>query len=317
MKFSLVIPVAPDRGAEILRSVRNLDYPMSSYQVIVVKGKNPSENRNKGAETAKGDIIAFLDDDAKLPKDYLIKAKEFFDDHHSIDAVGGPQLTPEDDGLFAKISGYALASRFGAWDRSNRYFQDKLNLDAHEKDITSANLLCRRKVIENVKFHPKFFPGEDPRFIIDAKRKGYRVAYSPDIIVYHRRRRNLDQLMKQIFNYGKVRTRIDSFLNTLKSPIFFIPSIFSLYVLSLFLLFSLVPFIGLYKGAVGLIDPVLLLYPLFLYFIIALSFSIYEGVKNNCIVTVLSLPFIYLMIHVSYGAGLMYGYFDVIRRTLD
>ena len=78
MKFSLIIPVAPDRNAEILGSLKRLDYPKKEYEIIVIPGKNPSDNRNKGAEKSKGEIIGFLDDDAVIEKDFLKHVLEFF-----------------------------------------------------------------------------------------------------------------------------------------------------------------------------------------------------------------------------------------------
>ena len=45
MRFSLIIPLAPDRDAPILESIKKLDYPRSEFHVVVVKGLNPSENR--------------------------------------------------------------------------------------------------------------------------------------------------------------------------------------------------------------------------------------------------------------------------------
>src|SRR4030042_6934149 len=114
MKFSLVIPVAPYRNAEILDSIKKLDYSAKEYEIIVEKGTNPSENRNRGAEKSKGRIIVFLDDDAVIDKNLLKEAEKFFDKYKEIDIVGGAQLTPLDQKGFAKISGYALSSKFGA-----------------------------------------------------------------------------------------------------------------------------------------------------------------------------------------------------------
>ena len=39
MRFSLIIPLAPERGAEILDSIKKLDYPKSEFHVIIIKGK--------------------------------------------------------------------------------------------------------------------------------------------------------------------------------------------------------------------------------------------------------------------------------------
>jgi len=44
MKFSLIIPVTPERDAEIIDSIKKLDYPKSEFHIVVVKGRNPSGN---------------------------------------------------------------------------------------------------------------------------------------------------------------------------------------------------------------------------------------------------------------------------------
>ena len=127
MKFSLIIPLAPDRDAPILESIKQLDYPKNEFHVVVVKGLNPSENRNRGVEKARGEILVFLDDDATIQKDYLKKADEFLKKYQWIDIVGGPQLSPFEEKGFAKISGYALTSNFGAFGRVHRYTKKEEN----------------------------------------------------------------------------------------------------------------------------------------------------------------------------------------------
>ncbi len=306
MKFSLIIPVAPERDAPIIESLKNIDYPKSEFHVIVVKGKNPSENRNKGILRAKGEIIGFLDDDAIVDSRILKNVEEFFIKYPEIDIVGGPQLTPLDERGFAKISGYVLSSKFGVWKIANRYSGKKINLNVDETALTSANLFCKNKVFEKIKFDMNLFPGEDPKFIEDAKKEGFKVAYSPNIIIYHKRRPNIISFIRQIFNYGYTRPAKESFINTLKKPFFLIPSIFVLYlVLLLILAFRNITITGNIIGTYTQINTIslLLLSPLFLYIILNLIFSIIGSVKNRDCGALFVLLWIFFIIHVSYGLG--------------
>lgn len=315
MRFTLIVPVAPERGAEIIESIKKLDYPREMFHVVVVRGKNPSENRNKGSARAKGEILAFLDDDASLPENYLKEAEKFFIRYPDIDIVGGPQLTPLDDKGFARISGYALSSTFGAWKIANRYSERKTVLDADETAVTSANLLCRREVMEKVQFDTNLFPGEDPKFITDAKKEGFNVAYTPDIKLYHRRRNTIKALLKQIYNYGKVRPLKESFIETLKMPYFLIPSAFLIYLLALLGIIVFNP--TLTGQAIGIGNNTILktmsfskvlFLPLIAYIILCLSFGTHDAIHNKDYKAMFVLPFIYPLIHLSYGSGMLRGY---------
>ena len=316
MKFSLVIPLAPERNAPILESIKQIDYPRKDFHVIVVKGRNPSENRNKGAEKARGEIIVFLDDDAIINKDYLKKAEEFFKKYPWIDVVGGPQLSPSEEKGFAKISGYGLTSKFGAWKIAHRYSARKENFNADESMLTSANLLCRKDVLKAIKFDADLFPGEDPKFVDDAKKTGFKIAYSPELIVYHKRRPTIKAFIKQIFNYGKTRPFKEGFLETLKKPYFLIPSLFLIYIVAFFgILISNLTITGNAVGAGYWIFAkipffnVLNLLPATAYFILSIIFAIHDSIKNHNLGAAIFLPFIYLLIHLSYGSGMIYGFF--------
>ena len=293
LKFSIVIAVAPYRNAEVLKSLDKVNYPKSKYEVIVKRGLNPSENRNNGAKEAKGEIIGFIDDDAIVSADLLKNVERFFAAHKDADIVGGPQLTPLDEKGLAKISGYALSSKFGAWKTSRRYYGTKTVLDADETMLTSANLFCRKNVLKKVLFDLSLFPGEDPKFISDAKKSGLAVSYSPEITVYHRRRANIFGLMKQIYSYGMTRVKKESLKETLKMPFFFIPSIFILYIL-LLILFSILSGLDL-----------ILFSPLLAYMIISLIESLSIAISKKDIAAFFVLPFIFLAIHLSYGTGFM------------
>jgi len=308
MRFSFVIPVALYRDAEVLESLKNLDYPKKEYEVIIERGENPSRNRNKGAEKAKGEIIIFLDDDAKIEKNFLKKAEKFFEDY-GVDVVGGPQLTPKDDKRFAKISGYVLTSIFGGFSIRNRYKRGRIDLDADERKISSANLLCKREVLQKIKFNPKLWPGEDPDFINRCKENGFIVAYSPDIFVYHRRRANLSGFVRQIFSYGKTRPAIRTERKRKINFFFLVPSFFLIYILMLILMNFFVVSKSLTGSIVGIHQSVLVLFysPFILYVLLNLLFSLFISLKEKDLLGLLVLPFLFFMLHISYGLGLIIG----------
>lgn len=295
-----MIAVAPERGAEVLKSLKKVDYPKKKHEIIVERGRNPSNNRNRGAKKARGEIIAFIDDDALADKNILKKAEEFFEKNEEVDAVGGPQLTPPDERGFAKISGIALSSVFGAWKMSNRYAGKKIKIDADERMLTSANFFCRKKIFKKIKFNPLLFPGEDPDFIARAKRRGFKFAYSPEIIVYHRRRSSYFGLLKQIFSYGKTRHMKETLRETIKMPFFLVPSIFLAYLVFLIIL--------------AFLDKInlLILLPLLLYIILNFSFSAVNAIISGEVLALFLLPFVYLSIHLSYGAGFLFSIFRKI-----
>ena len=312
MRFTLVVPLAPERNAPIIEAIEKLNYDKKEFHVIVAVGRNPSRNRNKSIEKAKGEFIVFLDDDAFINEDYLGKVDEFIEKHPEIDVVGGPQLTPQDDNIFAKISGYGLSSKFGAWKLANRYESKKENLDADETALTSANLICKKKVMNEVKFDEDLFPGEDPKFISDVRKMGFRVAYTPKFILYHKRRPNYKLFVKQMFNYGKVRPKKESFIETIKKPFFLVPSLFFVYLMLLMISIMINPSIT--GNAVNIEKyhlnnlGFLWLFPLILYIILVLVFTIYDSIKNKDPKAIFILPFIYPSIHLSYGFGMIYGY---------
>lgn len=314
MKFSLIIPVAPGRGAEIINSINNLDYPESEFEVVAVRGMNPSENRNLGARQAKGEILAFLDDDAAIPVGYLREAEKFFEKYPDVDIVGGPQLTSKEEQGFSRFSWYALSSIFGAWKVSNRYAVRRTRFNVDETAVSSANLLCKKRVMESISFDTGLFPGEDPKFIADAAKAGFNIAYYPSIFLYHRRRPTLTRLMQQIFTYGQARPLKETIRETMKMPFFFAPSLFLLYLIGLAVLMAVKPqLIGeaLKAGGEFRQAPVMakiIFLPLIVYAAAAVIFGIYDSIRNRDYKAVFVLPFIYPAIHLSYGLGMIRGH---------
>lgn len=288
-KITIIVPIGEDRKLEILDSLKP---HKNKITLIVEKGENPSKNRNRGIKKAKTELVAFLNAHSILTENWPKKVHEFFKAHPEIDIVGGPQLTSKNDSLFERASGHALSSIFGAAEVSARYKIKKLNLKANEKHLTSANLICRKKVFKKIKFDENLWPGEDPKFISDAINANFKVAYSPDIVIYHKRRPTIRALSKQIFNYGFTRTKKESLIETLKKPIFLIPSLFLMYL-------AFLPTLAFLHY--------LFIIPLLLYLILNIFFSILEAIKNTDLLAIFVIPLLFLIIHLSYGIGFLYG----------
>lgn len=285
-EITLVVPLAPGAPAEFLKTVPK------NVEVIIERGPNPSANRNKGISKARAPFVAFVNGHTFLAVDWAEKALSFFKNHPEIDIVGGPELNSDEDNFFGRISGYALASPFGSGGIWKRYGGKETNLDASETDLTSANLMCRKKVFSKVRFNESLYPGEDPRFIADAKAAGFRAAYYPHMKVANKRRSNLPALVKQVFKYGKVRPQKEPFSHTLQKPFFLIPSVFVLYLVSL-LFFSAWWY----------------LLPLYAYLALLVIFTLYFSIRNLEPLALFLLPIIFPSIHISYGLGLLYGLF--------
>ena len=277
MNLSIIIPLSPN-----LKLEPSKDCNTKEIYTILVEGLNPSKNRNVGIQQSNTELVAFINGHTILTNNWLEQVKKFFKSYPEVDVLGGPQLGWEGDNLFAQSSSLALVSKFGAAGASNRYGGKKLILDANETHIGSWNLICRKKVFERVLFDETLYPGEDPKFISDAQKSGFKMAFSPDIIVHNKKRGTALGLAKQIFGYGTARPKKESLIQTMKHPTFLIPALFVLYL----------PFFWLFK------------LPLGLYLLLGLIFSIYSAEDTK---TFLCLLFIFPIIHISYGVGFIWG----------
>lgn len=293
-QITIVIPASVQADIEILK--QNVDKRVT---IIVERGTNPSQNRNRGMGKAKTPYVAFINAHTTISDNWVEEVLSFFQRYPEIDVVGGPQQTFKGDGRFAELSGYALASPFGAGELSARYNPKTLKLDADERQLTSANLICRRNVLTKVKFDEHLYPGEDPKFITDLKKNEFRVAYAPTIVTYNKRRTTVRSFMYQIFTYGRMRPKKESLRETLRHPLFFVPSLFVVYLLVLPVAF--------YWSAYVLL-------PLALYVLLAGMYSGIESGKKKDFGLLFVLPWIFLLIHLSYGIGFLTGIFREKQR---
>ncbi len=200
---------------------------------IIPAGKiSPAEKRDLALKFIHGEIIAFLDDDAYPAKDWLKNAVSYFKDSQ-IAAVCGPGITPPEDSLEQKASGWVSASLLGGGGLGFRFLPKRKR---EVKDFPSMNFLVRKTDFEKVGgFDSSFWPGEDTKLCLDlTKKHGKKIIYDPKILVFHHRRPVFGPHLEQICRYGLHRGYFAKiFPETSRKPLYFAPMVFTIFLIAL------------------------------------------------------------------------------------
>ncbi len=199
--------------------------PPVSICVIPTGPVSPAHKRDMALVHAKGEIIAFLDDDAYPVKDWLKNAVVHFSDNN-VAAVGGPAVTPPGDNLRQAASGAVYSSVLVSGKFVYRYLPKVIQ---EVDDYPSCNFLVRKSVLlELGGFNTSFWPGEDTKLCLEiTKRLGKKIIYDPAVLVFHHRRQLFLPHLKQIANYALHRGYfVKKYPETSFKSAYFIPSIF-------------------------------------------------------------------------------------------
>ena len=155
-----------------------------------------SASRNIGVKVSRGDIVAFIDDDAIADRDW-IKNIEYAFREYDADIVGGPVFP-----LFlSKPPEWFDIKQFG-W-----------SVGINKKDIIGCNFAVKRSVFERIGYfdenlgrkYGKLLSGEESEFLQRARYANLRVLFMPEIKVHHivhPHRLTLYYLMKRVWWQG-------------------------------------------------------------------------------------------------------------------
>ncbi len=210
---------------------------------ILATGKvRPAEKRNLGIAEAKGDLVAFIDDDAYPDARWLERAILYFG-APDVGAVGGPGVTPPGDGFRAKAGGRVYENVFVSGTYRYRYVGGRVRRDVD--DYPSCNLFVRTALLRACGgYRTDFWPGEDTllcRAITCTAKK--RIVYDPWTIVYHHRRALFGPHLRQLGRYGFHRGYfVKRFPENSRHLAYFVPTAFVVYTALLMLAWAIVPF---------------------------------------------------------------------------
>jgi len=263
-----------------------------NLKLLLIKNINPAHRRNVAVKKAKGNIIAFMDDDACADTNWLKNAANFMDKNRDFDVVGGPDLIPENSTFGEKISDILLSNRFlgsGVLAHSN-FSKQKEIMDGNS--LTLCNLFVWKEAFEKVRgFNEKIgYGGEDTEFMYALTKKiKSRLMYLPNVVVYHKKRSFPFPYLKQRFNFRVNNGKMlfvypEIYLKNYKFMLFFIAA--TLFFILLFL------------------KPLIAFYALIIYFLILILISLPYVIKDWRFII---LPVAFSMQHAAYYAGIIVG----------
>src|SRR5215211_5213634 len=170
------------------------------YRLITTKNLGLSNARNVGMTAATGEIVAYIDDDARPDPHWLTYlAATFLSTEHA--GVGGPNLTHPDDGPIAECIGQAPGNPIHV-----------LISDAEAEHIPGCNMAFRKDCLEEVGgFDPRFHvAGDDVDVCWRLQQRGWTLGFSPAAVVWHHRRNSIRAYWKQQHGYGKAEALLET-----------------------------------------------------------------------------------------------------------
>ncbi|HEX8522603.1 MAG TPA: glycosyltransferase [Tepidisphaeraceae bacterium] len=204
---------------ECLEGLRRLEYPhfevivvddgsrdgvgeiVRQYDVRLIQTENRglSNARNTGMMAARGEIVAYIDDDASPDPHWLnYLALKFKTSSHM--AVGGPNIAPPGDGMIADCVAHAPGGPIHV-----------LLTDELAEHIPGCNMAFRRSaLIEIGGFDPSLrIAGDDVDICWRIQAMGWTIGFAPAAMVWHRRRNSARAYWRQQFHYGRAEAMLE------------------------------------------------------------------------------------------------------------
>lgn len=272
---------------------------------IVPTGKvtRPAQKRDIGVKHSKGEIIAFIDDDAFPTSNWLENAVNLFQSR-KVDAVCGPGILPNTAGLWERIFDEVLKLPIGSGSYGYRFVKQP---ERYIDDYPSMNFLILKKTFTELGgFNSKYWPGEDSKLCNDlVHKKQGKILYHPGVTIYHHRRDNVKGYLKQHGSYGFHRGAFFAHGDAnSKRFVYLVPTIFVTYILVLILISILMNMIKIGGGYIFIFSLPLIIYLIGAFY----AFTTALINQKNLLVAFMT-PIVLFSTHIVYGIIFIKGYF--------
>jgi GT2 family glycosyltransferase len=220
--FSVVVPTyeRPAQLATCVEALARLDYPRERFEVLIVddgsarppldvveqfrdaldvklleqtKNAGPAAARNLGARHARGEFLAFTDDDCEPERNWLRAfASRFAEEPARI--VGGRTVNALAESLYSETSQLIIEVVYAHFNRDAtdaRFFASN-NFAVHAGSFRAVG-----------GFDETFRTSEDREFCARWRSRGLGLTYEPRAVVRHSHRLTHGSLWHQHFSYGR------------------------------------------------------------------------------------------------------------------
>jgi len=204
---------------DCLDGLRRIEYP--DYEVIVVndgstdgtdditreygfhlistENRGLANARNAGLDAANGEIIAYIDADARPDPYWLAHLATAFQKSSHV-GIGGPNIPPPGCSEIADCVASAPGGPIHV-----------LLSDEIAEHIPGCNMAFRKWSLESIGgFDPQFrIAGDDVDICWRLQEQGWTVGFSAGAVVWHHRRESVQGYLRQQFQYGKAEALLE------------------------------------------------------------------------------------------------------------
>lgn len=233
MTLSLIICSAgrPDSLLATLESLKSVRQPEGVYELLLIEN-NPESTyaplipqlpgwevrhihepvrglsvaRNRGLKEAKGDLIAFTDDDLRFEPGWLI-------------ALTAPLMQGKGDAVagVVRIPAELEEAWMEPWHRIAFASTEHLDMASPEAFV-GANFAIQRRVLDKVKSFDeelgagRLGVGEETLFALQLREAGFKIVGAPDAVVWHHfdpSRKSRESFLKVSEAWGRSNVRME------------------------------------------------------------------------------------------------------------
>ena len=320
---SVIMPIRNEEGfiARSLGAVLDQDYPAEKIEILIVDGLSSDRTRdivremsdsrvrlldnpqqivpyalNQGIAAASGEIIVRVDGHCEIAPDYIRRCVAHLQED-GVDGVGGPLETIGETPIAGSIA-VAMSSGFGVGGSAFRTTQDKTML----VDTVAFPAYTRQALAAAGPFDEEFVRNQDDEYNYRLRKMGRRILLAADVKARYYSRSSLRKLGRQYYQYGFWKVRVLQKHPGQMQPRQFVPPLFVAALLGSGLLALFKPLGRIFFAAAA--GSYLLAN------LLASLLTARQAGREH----LPRLPFIFAILHLSYGWGFLVGLVRFFNR---